>query len=239
MSERAKIAVACLELAALAAVALVLGCAGLTLRGGNFTRAGHEPRGTLVARYVTRDCRDAHGARAAYRAELDLVRRPRRGLNLVERRAGSDSLVFENSFVDEGMRVFQLVLRGSSAPELLQERRVPVSGSGPGELRIADEWSESSLPDGGFRARLESLSLKCVLAPLGETRDAGASDARADQEARRGRNVSRAAVYERAQRLSPSSILSFRLVSTVSASCSLSRVKNGLASLSTSCPGSV
>jgi hypothetical protein len=175
--DRTKIAVACAGLGALAAVALVLGCAGLTLRGGNFTRAGREPRATLVARYVAQNCRDAHGAPAEYPVEIDLVQRPRRGLNLIERRAGSDSLIFENSFVDRGMRVFQLVLRGHSAPSLLQERRVPVAGSGAGELRVADKWSEGSLPDGGFRARLESLSLKCSLAPIGESRDGGAREA--------------------------------------------------------------
>ena len=146
----------------------MLGCAGPGLRGAVSAAPEREPSSD-GARFVTRECRDEHGA-AVQNLVLDyvLVSDAKGPLRLIEHRAEHDSVVIQNSYEQGGARVFAYVSGDAKHPDVLHRIRLNGAHS---ELCMARAFAIHDSPH-GFRAEPEHVLLCCALARLEADADA-------------------------------------------------------------------
>jgi hypothetical protein len=146
---------------------LALPACGPVVRGGE-TVPTTATLGEVVASYDPVPCQDASGASADWRTRLFVVREPSGDEVLVEARAQYDSLVYQSSFADGDLRVYQVAVRSRGEPPRLHEARIPVSGAEGGSFLVAALQQGRGRGD-QFRGRAGTVAIRCELTRVSES----------------------------------------------------------------------
>lgn len=143
-------------------------------------RAGGEPKGTVTATYVTKDCKDSTGHAFEQPVRVFVVKDTEGFELLVAARPGYDSLVIRNHFEESGETVFQAVLDSTADRPVLHDFRIPKESGGEGKMAIAFMFTETESSEGVLRAKVKAAAIACRLGANvadAESADAGATDA--------------------------------------------------------------
>jgi hypothetical protein len=136
---------------------------------------GREPRGKVLATYVTRDCKDGKGAPFEHPARVFRVKDPEGFEFLVVAATGYDSLVIRNHHDEGSERVFQAVLDSNNDRPVMHDYRLPKSGDG--RMAVAFSFSETESSEGVFRGKVTGAAIACRLSADPPDADAGAVSA--------------------------------------------------------------
>ncbi|MFZ5894398.1 MAG: hypothetical protein ACOY0T_25270 [Myxococcota bacterium] len=156
--------------------ALLPACVGAGLRGASAVDPEKEPNSRATAVLHSRDCRDERGGMVAnVTYEYVYIERSSGPRLLLERRAGHDSVLVENSYADGSELVFAYVSGDAKQPDVLHEVRLSRDARN-GELRLSRAF-ETHDTNQGFRAKARRVVLRCALASSEVHADAAHTDA--------------------------------------------------------------